>query len=120
MKEKHFQLLNLSPPERTWGVKVIKRSKWAPLCLLFILALMLEGCSFNSDEKDTGIVSTEDMRLVYEETISPNKDYAQSEEEIVYYTVEIYQDKDDKIWVNADSNSAFLKKHNMKWRMINP
>lgn len=49
------------------------------------------------------------MELVYEETISPNKEYVKSEKDIVNYTVEVYQDKDNVIVVNSKSNSEFFK-----------
>ena len=48
------------------------------------------------------------MTLIYEETISPNKEYVQKEEDIVTYTVEIYQNKDYKILVNSKSSSNFF------------
>lgn len=49
------------------------------------------------------------MELVYEETISPNKEYVESEKDIVNYTVEVYQDKDNTILVHSKSNSEFFK-----------
>lgn len=47
--------------------------------------------------------------LIYEETISPNKKYAESEEDAVNYNIEVYQGKDYKILVNAKSNSEFFE-----------
>lgn len=88
---------------------MIKRNRLLFLCLIFIVMLISAGCSLSSGEKDTGIVLPEDMCLVYEETISPNRDYVQLEEDIVNYTVEIYQDKDNNIFVYAHSNSAFFE-----------
>ena len=46
------------------------------------------------------------MELIYEETISSNKEYVEKEEDIVNYTVEVYQDDDHMIFVNANSNFA--------------
>ena len=49
------------------------------------------------------------MALIYEETISPNEGYVEKEEDIVTYTVEIYQNEDHKILVNSKSNSSFFE-----------
>jgi hypothetical protein len=40
----------------------------------------------------------------------PNKEYVESDDEIVYYTVEIYQNGDNSIVVNADSNTVLFDK----------
>lgn len=74
--------------------------------LIFILLLGLAGCS--SKQADD-LISTDDMKLIYEETISPNKEYAEKQEDIVNYTVKIYQDKDNSILVNSNTNSEFFK-----------
>lgn len=76
------------------------------VCFLFLLVFSLGGCS---SPKSSDIVSTDDMTLIYEETISPNKEYVEKEEDIVTYTVEIYQNEDDKILVNSKSNSNFFE-----------
>lgn len=56
--------------------------------------------------KSNNFISTQNMELIYEETISPNKEYVEKEEDIVNYTVEVYQDDDHMIFVNANSNFA--------------
>ena len=58
------------------------------------------------------------MELIYEETISPNKEYVEKEEDIVNYTVEVYQDDDHMIFVNANSNFAGFNRYNMKLRLV--
>lgn len=45
------------------------------------------------------------MTLIEKETVSPNKNYVSSKEDIVYYTVSIYQNRNNKIYVFADSSS---------------
>ena len=45
----------------------------------------------------------------YEETTSPNEEYAEKQEDIINYTVKIYQDKDNSILVDSKSNSEFFK-----------
>ncbi|MBC5687820.1 hypothetical protein H8S37_02560 [Mediterraneibacter sp. NSJ-55] len=77
------------------------------VCFLFLLVFSLGGCSSKKSSDD--IISTDDMTLIYEETISPNKEYVEKEEDIVTYTVEIYQNEDDKILVNSKSNSKFFE-----------
>ena len=55
-----------------------------------LFAFGLSGCS---SKKTEDITSTDDMKQIYEETISPNKEYAEKEEDIVNYTGEIHQNK---------------------------
>lgn len=76
------------------------------VCFLFLFVFSLAGCS---SKKDSNIIPTDDMTLIYEETISPNEEYAEKEEDIVTCTVEIYQDEDYKVLVNSKSNSDFFK-----------
>ncbi len=76
------------------------------VCFLFLLVFGLAGCS----SKKTGdIISTNHMTLIYEESISPNKEYAEKAEDIVTYTVEVYQNEDYKILVNSKSNSSLFE-----------
>lgn len=71
-----------------------------------MLVLGLAGCSSN---KTDGLISADNMKLIDEETIYPNKEYVEKQEDIVSYTVEIYQDKDNSILVDSKSNSGFFK-----------
>lgn len=74
--------------------------------LIFVLVLGLAGCS---SKKTDNLISADDMKLIYEETIYPNKEYVEKQEDIVSYTVNIYQDKDNSILVDSKSNSEFFK-----------
>lgn len=74
--------------------------------LVFLLLFGLAGCSSN---KTDDFILTDDMNLIYEETIYPNEEYAEKQEDIVSYTVNIYQDKDNSILVDSKSNSGFFK-----------
>lgn len=76
---------------------------------LFIFALVLIY-SVNSTKKENKIISTTNAELIYTETISPNEEYVTSEKDIVNYSVDIYQNKDNDIIVNADSTSGFFEK----------
>lgn len=70
--------------------------------LLFVFGIT--GCSSNFDKK----TFIQDSELIYEETISPNREYVESEEDIVDYTIEIYQDNENNIIVYSTSNSEFF------------
>lgn len=77
-----------------------------PFFLIFMLVFGLAGCS---SKKTDDLIPTDDMKLIYEETIYPNEEYAEKQEDIVNYTVKIYQDKDNSILVDSKSNSGFFK-----------
>ena len=86
-----------------------RKYKYIFIFVVALFALTLFGCSTKDTEKDSELLSTKDAKLLYEETISPNKEYAESEKDIVNYTVEVYQSKDNDIIVNAGSNSALFE-----------
>ena len=67
------------------------------------------GCSSTSIDNISNLISTEKTKLIYEETLAPNEAYVKSEEDLVKYYIEIYQDENFKIIVNASSNSQFIK-----------
>ena len=90
-------------------LKMKKKSKIISVLFLSLLVFGLIGCSVKDSEKNGNLISVKKMELVYEETISPNKEYVKSEKDIVNYTVEVYQDKDNVIVVNSKSNSEFFK-----------
>lgn len=71
------------------------------LCLFFIFQI----------EKDTSI-SNEDLTLIYEETVSPNKEYVSNKKDIVHYTIKIYQEDKNKVCVYAESNSPVFENTN--------
>lgn len=72
------------------------------IAVMVILFVSVVGCS--SQE----IHDLNDSKLIYEETISPNREYVENEEDIVDYTVEIYQDNENNILVYSTSNSEFF------------
>lgn len=77
-----------------------------PFFLIFLLVFGLAGCS---SKKTDDLIPTDDMKLIYEETIYPNEEYVEKQEDIVNYTVKIYQDKNNSILVDSQSNSGFFK-----------
>ena len=85
---------------------VMKRWNVLLACLMIFCVGTLAGCA--STARDETAPAQED-ELVYEETVSPNEAFVENEEEIVTYTVEIYQQADDTILVRSTSNSAFFE-----------
>lgn len=71
------------------------------LCLFFIFQI----------EKDTSI-SNKDLTLIYEEKVSPNKEYVSNKNDIVHYTIKIYQEDKNKVYVYAESNSPVFENTN--------
>lgn len=71
------------------------------LCLFFIFQI----------EKDTS-TSNKDLTLIYEETVSPNKKYVSNKEDIVHYTIKIYQEDKNTVQVHAESNSPVFENTN--------
>ena len=47
--------------------------------------------------------------VVFEETVSPNEEYASSKEDVVYYTVRVTQAAPGTATVSAESNSGFFE-----------
>lgn len=72
------------------------------IAVMVILFVSVVGCL--SQE----IHDLNDSKLIYEETISPNREYVENEEDIVDYTIEIYQDNENNILVYSTSNSEFF------------
>ena len=68
---------------------------------LVLCTLGTTGCS-SKESEDSGAIGK--GKRIFEETISPNKDYVENEKDVVYHTVEIYV-----IIVTSKSTSAFFK-----------
>lgn len=79
------------------------------VCLMFISAFMLCGCTSEDDSAGGDSALSQDMQLIYEETISPNEAYVENEDDIVRYTVKVYQDADNAILVDSTSNAEFFE-----------
>ena len=82
--------------------------KLISLYIAALLVLATVGCATKENKETNNSAAAEAADLLYQATISPNEQYAESDADIVYYTVEIYQNKENDIVVNADSNSAFF------------
>ena len=76
--------------------------------LTIVAAFFLFGCDAQP-AADESIGGDPDETVVLEETISPNAEYAESEGDIVYYTVRVMQDASGMATVSAESNSRFFE-----------
>ncbi|WP_337524778.1 hypothetical protein [Holdemanella sp.] len=61
------------------------------------------------NETDTS-TSNKDLTLIYEEKVSPNKEYVSNKKDIVHYTIKIYQEDKNKVY--AESNSPVFENTN--------
>ena len=82
----------------------MKRVFVAIVILFFCVSLL--ACS--SKMLDSSKKENSYGELIVEKKSSPNKPYVSSEEDIIYDTVKIYQDKDNLITVDTESNSSFF------------
>lgn len=73
-------------------------------------ALCLFGCA-SQPEAESQQTAPEQAGItpVFEETVSPNEDYAASPEDVVYYTVRVTQDASGTATVSTESNSGFFE-----------
>lgn len=76
--------------------------KWLTGILVLSLALSFTGCSTQTSTSTDAVSSS----LIYETTISPNEKYVEKESDKVFYTIQIYQEKNG-VKVASSSNSAF-------------
>ena len=65
------------------------------------------------NETDTS-TSNKDLTLIYEEKVSPNKEYVSNKNDIVHYTIKIYQEDKNKVYVYAESNSPIFENTNYR------
>ena len=82
--------------------------KLISLYIAALLVLATVGCATKENKETNNSAAVEAADLLYQATVSPNEQYTESDADVVYYTVEIYQNEENDIVVNADSNSAFF------------
>lgn len=88
----------------------MKRSHVILLSITLLAMLLLSGCSSGSSDAASALVSTDKMQLIDSQTVYPNPQDTADKEDRVYYTVEVYQNKDNTILVQADSNFKLFEK----------
>lgn len=88
----------------------MKHSHVISLFITLLATLLLSGCFSGSSDVASALVSTDNMQLIDSQTVYPNPQDTANKEDRVYYTVEVYQDKDNTILVQADSNFKLFEK----------
>lgn len=88
----------------------MKHSHVISLFITLLATLLLSGCFSGSSDAASALVSTDKMQLLDSQTVYPNPQDTADKEDRVYYTVEVYQDKDNTILVQADSNFKLFEK----------
>ena len=88
----------------------MKHSHVISLFITLLATLLLSGCFSGSSDAASAIVSTDKMQLIDSQTVYPNPQDTADKEDRVYYTVEVYQDKDNTILVQANSNFKLFEK----------
>lgn len=88
----------------------MKRKHSFLLSMILLAILLLSGCSSGSSDTSSALISTDKMQLIDSQTVYPNPQDTASKEDRVYYTVEVYQEKDNTILVQADSNFKLFEK----------
>lgn len=88
----------------------MKHSHVISLFITLLATLLLSGCFSGSSDTASALVSTDKMQLIDSQTVYPNPQDTADKEDRVYYTVEVYQDKDNTILVQADSNFKLFEK----------
>lgn len=81
---------------------------------LFIIGFIC-GIATGLSRKDRESVNNNviNEKLIYENTVSPNENFVENEEDKVFYTIKVYQNSDD-IKVVTSSNSSFTKEISYK------
>ena len=82
--------------------------KLISLYIAALLVLATVGCATKENKETNNSAAAETADLLYQATVSPNEQYTESDADVVYYTVEIYQNEENDIIVSADSNSEFF------------
>lgn len=67
-----------------------------------LISMSVSGCA----SKD---IVDKNNNLIYQELISPNEQYVDNQEDVVHYTVEVYQENDDTLSIHAKSNSKLFE-----------
>ena len=89
------------------------KSKRIIVVVVSSIVLCLSLFFIFQNETDTS-TSNEDLTLIYEETVSPNKKYVSNKKDIVHYTIKIYQEDKNTVQVHAESNSPIFENTNYR------
>lgn len=87
------------------------KSKRMIVVVVSSIVLCLSLFFIFQNETDTS-TSNKDLTLIYEEKVSPNKEYVSNKNDIVHYTIKIYQEDDYTVYVYVNSNSPVFENTN--------
>ena len=87
------------------------KSKRMIVVVVSSIVLCLSLFFIFQNETDTS-TSNKDLTLIYEEKVSPNKEYVSNKNDIVHYTIKVYQDGDYTVYVYVNSNSPVFENIN--------
>lgn len=73
------------------------KSKRIIVVVVSSIVLCLSLFFIFQNETDTS-TSNKDLTLIYEEKVSPNKEYVSEKKDIVHYTIKVYQDEKYKLF----------------------
>ncbi len=76
------------------------------MTLALMLCVILSGCNAKSNSENEEIDLT-GFQQIYTEEMSPNEDWVTSKDDIVYYYINVYQDKNNTILVETSSNVLY-------------
>lgn len=76
--------------------------------IALLTMLILSGCASGSSDHTSSLLSTDNMQKIDTQTVYPNPET--SGDDRVYYTIDVYQDTDHTILVQADSNFQLFEK----------
>ena len=78
------------------------------LLTALVLLLLSVFCACNA-KSNLPAVTASDGELIFEETVSPNKEFTDNDADVVYYIIRVYQKSDYSLVVQPDSNSEFYR-----------
>ena len=81
---------------------MIMKLKRLVAVFFLLISMSVSGCA----SKD---IVDKNNNLIYQESISPNEQYVDNQEDVVHYTVEVYQENDDTLSIHAKSNSKLFE-----------
>lgn len=75
---------------------------------LVLLSLMFLSALGGCGKEEAGAADEDSREMIYEAVASPNEEFVEKKEDVVYYTIKVYREK-KRLKVVSGSNSAFSK-----------
>ena len=93
------------------------KSKRMIVVVVSSIVLCLSLFFIFQNETDTS-TSNKDLTLIYEEKVSPNKEYVSNKNDIVHYTIKIYQEDKNKVYIYAYNQKLSKEDIQIKWMTL--